>query len=145
MYLPTSSSIEKWSLLFHPVLMDYLKENHFSFSSAILLIRPSIWNTPELVFSLLCIHQHHSDYVCGFVFFFFPLKKLVVILPSHSISTISSSWSGCINLQNDISKARLTEGKQKTNQKLSFHTREVIWIDVSMIRSSLTYEQEKTT
>ena len=144
MYLPTSSSIEKWSLLFHPVLMDYLKENHFSFSSAILLIRPSTWNTPELVFSLLCIHQHHSDYVCGFVFFF-PLKKLVVILPSHSISTISSSWSGCINLQNDISKARLTEGKQKTNQKLSFHTREVIWIDVSMIRSSLTYEQEKTT
>lgn len=70
MYLPTSSSIEKWSLLFHPVLMDYLKENHFSFSSAILLIRPSIWNTPELVFSLLCIHQHHSDYVCGFVCFF---------------------------------------------------------------------------
>ena len=60
---------------------------------------------------------------------------------SHSISTISSSWNVCINLQDSISKARLTDGKQKTKQ-VSFYSREVTWIkviylDISRIISSL--------
>ena len=139
-------------LLFHQVLMmDCLRGNYLSFSSAILWMGLS--ETLQAMVLKLVLSSLHSPISLGlflsvFNSLFFPLKNPVVILLSHSISTISSSWNVCINLQDSISKARLTDGKQKTKQKVSFYTREVIWIkvmylDTCRIISSLIYDKKK--
>ena len=108
-------------LLFHQVLMmDCLRGNYLSFSSAILWMGLS--ETLQAMVLKLVLSSLHSPislrlFLWVFNSLFFPLKNLVVIVLSHSISTISSSWNVCINLQDSISKARLTDGKQKTKQR----------------------------